>query len=70
MDVSVQKKLSKVNIKRNGHCLYSEYQIQKNDSFRASYCLYIFYLVKVLGIDFKTAVLNLFYQRLFNIKWY
>ena len=33
------KKLSKFNIKRNGHCLYSEYQIQKNDSFCASYCL-------------------------------
>ena len=27
------KKLSKFIIKRNGYCLYSEYQIQKNDSF-------------------------------------
>ena len=27
------KKLSKFIIKRNGHRLYSEYQIQKNDSF-------------------------------------
>ena len=53
------KKLSKFIIKRNRHCLYSEYQIQKNDSFCASYCLYIIYLVKVLGIDFKSAVLNL-----------
>ena len=35
------KKLSKFIIKRNGYCLYSEYQIQKNDSFCASYCLYI-----------------------------
>ena len=35
------KKLSKLNIKRNGYCLYSEDQIQKNDSFCASYCLYI-----------------------------
>ena len=26
------KKLSKFIIKRNGFCLYSEYQIQKNDS--------------------------------------
>ena len=26
------KKLSKFIIKRNGYCLYSEYQIQKNDS--------------------------------------
>ena len=41
------KKLSKFIIKRNGYCLYSEYQIQKNDSFCASYCLYIIYLTKV-----------------------
>ena len=56
------RKLSKFIIKRNGFCLYSEYQIQKNDSFCASYCLYIIYLTKVLGIDFKSAVLNLYYQ--------
>ena len=57
------KKLSKLIIKRNGYCLYSEYQIQKNDSFCASYCLYIIYLTKIVGIDFKSAVLNLYYQR-------
>ena len=57
------KKLTKFIINRNGYCLYSEYQIQKNDSFCASYCLYIIYLTKVLGIDFKSAVLNLYYQR-------
>ena len=57
------KKLSKFFIKRNGYCLYSEYQIQKNDSFCASYCLYIIYLTKIVGIDFKSAVLNLYYQR-------
>ena len=57
------KKLSKFIIKRNGYCLYSEYQIQKNDSYCARYCLYIIYLTKVLGIDFKSAVLNLYYQR-------
>ena len=56
------KKVSKFIIKRNGYCLYSEYQIQKIDSFCASYCLYIIYLTKVLGIDFKSAVLNLYYQ--------
>ena len=56
------KKLSKFIIKRNGYCLYSEYQIQKNDSYCASYCLYISYKTKVLGIDFKSAVLNLHYQ--------
>ena len=58
------KKLSKFIIKRNGYCLYSEYQIQKNDSYCASYCLYIIYLTKIVGIDFKSAVLNLYYQRL------
>ena len=57
------KKLSKYIIKQNGYCLYSEYQIQKNDSYCASYCLYIIYLTKVLGIDFKSVVLNLYYQR-------
>ena len=56
------KKLSKFIIKQNGYCLYSEYQIQKNDSYCASYCLYLIYLTKVLGIDFKSAVLNLYYQ--------
>ena len=60
---SPPKKLSKFIIKRNSYCLYSEYQIQKNDSFCASYCIYIIYLTKVLGIDFKSAVLNLHYQR-------
>ena len=35
----------------------------KNDSFCASYCLYIYYLTEVLGIVFKSAVLNLYYQR-------
>ena len=57
------KKLSKFIIKRNGYCFYSEYQIQEKDSFCASYCLYIIYLTKVLGIDFKYVVLNLYYQR-------
>ena len=58
------KKLSKFIIKRNGFCLYSEYHIQKNDSYCASYCLYIIYLPKVLRIDFKSAVLNLYYRRI------
>ena len=55
-------KLSKFIIKRNGYCLYSEYQIQKNDSFRANYFLYIIYLRKVLGVDFSYVVLKLYYQ--------
>ena len=58
------EKLSKFIIKQNERCLYSEYQIQKNDSFCASYCLYIIILVKVLGIDFKSAVLNLYYRKI------
>ena len=45
------KKLAKFVIKRNGYCFYSENQIQKNDSFCASYCLYIIYLTKNVGID-------------------
>ena len=61
------KRLSKFIIKRNGYCLYSEYKIQgltsKRDSYCASYCFYIIYLTKVLGVDFKSAVLNLYYQR-------
>ena len=56
------KRLSKFIIKRNGCCLYSEYKIQKNDRFCASYCLYILYLTKVIGVDFKPAVLNLYFQ--------
>ena len=62
-DVVCPEKLSKIIIKRNGYCLYSEYQIQKNDSFCASYCLYIIYLTKIVDIDFKSGVLNLHYQR-------
>ena len=39
------------------------FKYKKNDSFCASYCIYIIYLIKLLGIDFKSAVLNLYYQR-------
>ena len=60
------KKLSKFIIKRNRYCLFSEYKIQdltnKRDSYCASYCLYIIYLTKVIGLDFKNCVLNLYYQ--------
>ena len=58
------KKLSKFFIKRNGYCVHSEYQIQKDDSFCASYRLYIIYLTKVKGMDFRYAVLRLYYQRI------
>ena len=64
---SPPKKLSKFNIKRNRRCLYSEYKIQgltnKRDSYCASNVLYILYLTKVVGINFKSAILNLYYQR-------
>ena len=64
---SLPQKLWTILIKRNGHCLYSEYKIQglisKKDIYCASYCLYLIYFIKVLGIDFKSAVLNLYYQR-------
>ena len=61
------KKLSKFTIKRYGYCLYSEYKIQgltsKRNSYWSSHCLFVIYLTQVLGIDFKSAVLNLYYQR-------
>ena len=47
---------------KHGKCIYSEYQTQKNHSFCGSFCLYIICLIKVVGIDFKSAVLNLDYQ--------
>ena len=34
----------------------------KKDSCCASYCLFSIYLTKVIGIDFKSAVLKLYYQ--------
>ena len=62
------RKLSKFNTKRYGHCLCSEYKIQgltnKRGSYCATYCLYILYFTKGLGIDFKSAVLNSLYQRI------
>ena len=63
---SPPQKRSKFIIKRNRHCLHSEYKIQavtiKKDFHWASYCLYINYVTKVIGIDIKSAVLNLYYQ--------
>ena len=58
------KKLSKFIIGRNGYCLYSENQIQKNDSFCASYCFYTFFFDKSDRNRFKYAVLNLYYQKI------
>ena len=60
------RKPSSFIIRRNEQCLYSEYKIQgltnKKGSYCASFCFYILYLTKVIGIDFKSAVLNLYYQ--------
>ena len=44
------KKLSSFIIKRNGYCLYSEYQIQKNCGFCARYCFQICCSEYVLSI--------------------
>ena len=62
------KILSEFNMKRNRYCLYSEYEIQKNESFCASFCLYKIYWSKVLGMDFEAAVLNLYYQIIQNCQ--
>ena len=62
---SPPQKLSKIIMKRNGHCLRSKYKIQgfiKKNSYWASFFLYVLFLTKVLGIDFKSAILNLYYQ--------
>ena len=60
--ITPSKKQSKFIIKRYGHCLYSEYKwpglISKKDIYCASYCFYIIYLLEVIAIDFKSAVLN------------
>ena len=52
------KKLSKFIIKRNGHCLYSEYKIQgftrKRDSYCASYYIYIYiYIYNLFDKNFR-----------------
>ena len=67
------QKRSKFILKQNGSCLYSEYKIQsltkKRDSFCASYCLFINHLTKVSGTEFKSDVLNLYYQMIQKC-WY
>ena len=52
--------VNKMKQVKNG--LYSEYQVQKKDSYCAAYCLYVLYLTNI--ISFKNAVLNLYYQTL------
>ena len=66
---SPPQKLSNLIIIRNEYCVYSEYKTQgltnKKVSFCASYCLYLLYLTKVKGSDFKPAVLNFYYERFY-----
>ena len=63
---SPPQKLSEYIIKRNERSFYSEYKMQGltiiKDFHCASFCLYILYSTKMLGKDFKSAVLNLYYQ--------
>ena len=47
-------------IKQINGGIYSEYQIQKDDSYCAAYCFYVLYLTNI--IRFKNAELNLYYQ--------
>ena len=47
-------------LNHNKKGIYSEYQIQTDDSYCAAYCLYILFLTQIIG--FKNAVLNLYYQ--------
>ena len=60
------KELSRFTIKRNGHCLISEYKIQgltsERDFYCAACCLYMIYFTEVLRTDSKSPVLNLYYQ--------
>ena len=67
---SPPQKLSNFIKKRNGHCLHYECKLQrltnKRDFYCARYCLYMLSLTKVVGIDFKSAVLN-FLSKIFRI---
>ena len=57
-----QKLSTDIIIKRNAKNVFSDYKIQTKDSCCAAYFLYIFYLTKILQIDFKKAVLHLYYN--------
>lgn len=67
---SYGRKPDKRIIKQLREGWYSTYKIQsttKKDSYCASYCLYILYLIHE-GYSFKSAVLNLFFQHLNGCK--
>ena len=63
--LSPPKKLHKNFKNKYRNVFILKIRFKKNDIFFASYCLYLLYLNKVLAIDFKSAVLNLYYQRFF-----
>ena len=54
------KKLLRFIKSKHGKCIYSEYQIQRNDSFCGRYVFYVIYSTKVVRIDSKCGVLNLY----------
>ena len=60
LPLNITKQINTLSAFGNG--IYSEYQIQKDDSYCAAYCLYVLYLTNIIG--FKNAVLNLYYQNL------
>ena len=51
---------------KHGRCAYVEYQIQNEDSLSEPHCLHILDLTGIL--DFKNAVLGLYYQGNFGIS--
>ena len=48
---------------KHDKCVYSENQNQKNNSLCGSYCLYTLYCMLLFSLDFRTAVLNLFFNK-------
>ena len=63
---TLPQKLSNIIIKRNGHCFLSENKIQDLTSKKEFFVvLFLFklYLTTLIGIDFNSAVLNLYYHR-------
>ena len=41
---------------------FSEYQIQQNNLVCGSYVWYIIHLTEVMGTDFRSSVLRLYYE--------
>ena len=54
-------KIKRFLILNHNNGIYSDYQIQKKDSYCAANCLYILYLTQIIG--FKNAVLILYHQK-------